>query len=363
LRARIAALRRAHLAQALRVTLAAIAALVAAQAVNIPVPLWTVLTALIVTQMSVGRSLKASADYLMGTIGGAIYGGLVAIVIPHDTEWALLIVLFIAVAPLALFAATRPNMNVLPITAIIVLLVPSMTHTTPFYSAVFRVIEVALGAFVGLAVSFIVLPSSSHREMRQVASRTLDLMAQVLVSLLAGLRLGLNENELHRLQDGIGQALGELNMVGVEADRERRARLSREPETGPLSRTLLRLRHDLVIVGRTARVAMPEEIRQRLVPRLDAVANAAATYMRANGAALLSHSAPWPLEPFETALRAYGDEIEAMRQEGLTRALPGEAAERFFATGFALEQMRQNFIDLQRVVREWGPAIEEEAKV
>jgi uncharacterized membrane protein YccC len=360
LRDRVASLRRVHLALALRVTLAAIVALVVAQAVNIPLPLWTVLTAVIVTQMSVGRSLKASADYLMGTIGGAIYGGLVAIVIPHDTELALLVVLFIAVAPLALFAATRPNMNVVPITAIIVLLVPTITHTTPFYSAVFRVIEVALGAFVGLLVSFIVLPSSAHRQMRQIASRTLDLMARALVALLAGLRQGLDDDELHRLQDGIGQSLDELNTIGVEAERERRARLSREPETGPLRRTLLRLRHDLVIVGRTAGVAMPDEIRQRLQPRLDAIANTAATYMRANGVALLSHLAPSPLEPFETALQAYADEIAAMRREGVTRALSGEATERFFATGFALEQMHQNFVDLERVVREWGPAIEEE---
>ena len=60
----------------------------------------------------------------------------------------MLAVLFIAVAPLALFAATRVNMNVVPITAIIVLLVPEMTHTTPFYSAVFRVFEVGVGAIV-----------------------------------------------------------------------------------------------------------------------------------------------------------------------------------------------------------------------
>jgi len=116
-------------------------------------------------------------------------------------------------------------------------------------------------------------------------------------------------------------------------------------------------------VGRAARVAMPEEIRQRLQPRLEAIATTAATYMRANGVALLSRLAPAPLEPFETALRAYTDEIAAMRQEGATRGFPGEVTERFFATGFALEQMHQNFIDLERVVREWGPAIEEETEV
>jgi hypothetical protein len=38
----------------------------------------------------------------------------------------------------------------------------------------------------------------------------------------------------------------------------------------------------------------------------------------------------------------------------LTRVLPGDAAERFFALGFALEQMRQNLNDLGRCVAEWS---------
>ena len=76
----------------------------------------------------------------------------------------------IAVAPLALLAAGRPNMNVVPITAIIILLLPGLTHASPLASAVNRVLEVALGAVIGLGVSFIVFPSSAHRQMRQAAA-------------------------------------------------------------------------------------------------------------------------------------------------------------------------------------------------
>jgi len=114
-----------------------------------------------------------------------------------------------------------------------------------------------------------------------------------------------------------------------------------------------------VMVGRAAGEAMPEDMTRRLQPRLDTIARAAAGYMRASGAALLAHRGPASLEPFEQALQAYAGEIAAVRREGLTRALPVGAAERFFATGFALEQMRQNFDDLERVVTEWGPAVEE----
>src|SRR5438874_2071301 len=132
-------LRRIHFALSLRVTLAALLALVAAQVVGLPLPLWSVLTAVIVTQMSVGRTLKASVDYMLGTVGGSIWGGAVAVLIPHTTEFALLAVLMIAVAPLALYAALRPGMNVVPISAIIVLLVPvlgSSTTGTPVDSAI-----------------------------------------------------------------------------------------------------------------------------------------------------------------------------------------------------------------------------------
>ncbi|MGD9844467.1 MAG: FUSC family protein, partial [Variibacter sp.] len=56
---------RTQIGLGLRITVAAIVALVLAVALQVRLPLWAVLTAVIVTQMSVGRSLKATADYLL----------------------------------------------------------------------------------------------------------------------------------------------------------------------------------------------------------------------------------------------------------------------------------------------------------
>src|SRR5262249_50787406 len=58
-----------------RSTTAAVATLAAAQLLNLPIALWAVLTAVILTQISVGRSLKATTDYLVSTLGGAVYAG------------------------------------------------------------------------------------------------------------------------------------------------------------------------------------------------------------------------------------------------------------------------------------------------
>ena len=74
--------------------------------------------------------------------------------------------------------------------------------------------------------------------------------------------------------------------------------------------------------------------------------------MRAIGAALQLGRQPPPLADMELAFDAFAAEVAAVRREGLTQNLPDDAAERFFALGFALEQMRNNFKDLQRWVGE-----------
>jgi uncharacterized membrane protein YccC len=356
-------LRQVQFALSIRVTIAALVSLALAQFLQLPLPLWAVLTAVIVTQMSVGRSLKTTSDYLVGTLGGAIYGGAIGVLIPHSDEIALLAVLALAVAPLALIAAINPRFSVAPITAVIVLLVPMMTHATQIASALDRVLEVALGGVTGFIVSVLLLPSKAHPLVAAAAARTLNQMAWALGELLPGLTQGRDVDALHRIQDSIGQALVELNVVGAEAEHERSAGLAAGSDTGPLLRTLLRLRHDLVIIGRAAASPLPEAVGTRLESPLASVGTALADYLRASAAALQIGRGPPSLNALESALDAYATEVAALRRDGLTRSLPGDVAERFFALGFALEQMHNNFKDLERCVAEWaGPSKEAERK-
>jgi hypothetical protein len=345
--------RKVEMGLGVRVTVAAMGALAIATAVGLKLPLWAVLTSVIVTQMSVGRSLKATRDYLIGTVGGAIYGGAVAVLIPHSGEGALLAVLVLAVAPLAFIAAINPSLNVATVTAIIVLLVPAMNHMSPLDSAIDRVLEVAVGAISGLLVSFLVLPSRAHSQIRTGAARVLELMASVLNELLMGLTRQRDNDALRSLQDGIGTSLAGLNAVGAEAERERAAYLSSGPDTGPLLRTVLRLRHDLVMIGRATVTPLPPDLRSRLAAPLASVSAAIVNYLKETAVALRTGAGSAPARPVEAALQAYSAEVAALRSEGLTRSLPGDAAERFFAVGFSLQQIRQNLKDLNRCAAEW----------
>jgi uncharacterized membrane protein YccC len=346
--------RKAQMALAFRVTVGAAGAYAIATALHLRLPLWAVLTSLIVTQMSVGRSLKATRDYMFGTVGGAIYGGAIAVLIPHSGELELLGLLVLAVAPLAFIAAINPSLNAATVTAVIVLLVPTFSHVDPLASAIDRLMEVTVGALTGLLVSFFVLPSRAHGQIRITAARTLELIAAAFSELLAGLTRGLDNDALHRIQDGIGKALVELNALGAEAERERAAHLSRGPDTGPLLRTTLRLRHDVVMIGRGCVAPLPSDLQARLAAPLTEVSGTFAAYLRSIAVALRSRAVAPSATPIDAVLQCYAAEVATVRSEGLTRGLSGDVVERFFALGFVLEQMRQNLKDLERCVSEWS---------
>jgi uncharacterized membrane protein YccC len=356
--------RKIELALSVRVTVAAMGALVIALALGLKLPLWAVLTSLIATQMSVGQSLKATRDYLLATLGGAVYGGAVAVLVPHNGEGALLAVLVLAVTPLAFIAAINPSLKAATVTAIIVLLLPTMNHGTPIASAIDRIFEVAVGAITGLVVSFVVLPSRAHSQIRVKAAAALELIAAALNEMLTGLTRGRDVEALHRLQDGIGAALVGLNAIGAEAERERAAHLTAGPYTGPLLRTVLRLRHDLVIIGRATSVPLPPDLHSRLDAPLADVNQAIGGCLKQIAAVLRTGGDCPPIATVHAALQAYAAEVAALRSEGMTRGLPGEDIERFFALGFSLEQMRRNMKDLERCADAWAekPVVPDDAE-
>jgi uncharacterized membrane protein YccC len=331
-----------------RVTFAALATYALAAALHIPLALWAVLTAIIVTQLSVGRTLKATVDYFVGTLGGAVFSSLVATLIPHESELGTLAVLAVALAPLALLAAIKPSFTVAPFTAVMVLLVPTLTHISPVESAYYRVVEVALGGMIAIAVSFLVFPERAHGLLIEASARLLELMAAALGALLDSSGQKLDAESVRHIQDGIGEAVARLGTIESEVQRERLTYIFAEPDLAPLLRTLLRLRHDLVMIGRTIVMPLPEAFQARLGLPLARFREIATDYLRRSSVALIRRRPPPLLDALEGALDDYNAVMAALRSEGLTLALSGDAAEHFFTLGFALEQLHRNFRDLAR---------------
>jgi uncharacterized membrane protein YccC len=340
---------------AARMTASGLVAYAVAKILHVPLNgLWVIITAIVVTQMSAGGSLRATLEYIIGTVGGAIYAAIIGVLIPHAAPLAEAGVLVLVLAPLALLAAFNPNFRVAPFSAVLVLLIAGRFGEGPIESAITRSGEVALGGVIAVLVSLLVFPERAHQMRLNAAVRLLQRLARDLPRLLTGFTGELDPATNSRIQNDIGAAVASFQQITNEARHELLVTLAEQPDPGPLSRTMLRLRHDLIIIGRAGARPLPEPLRARLSVPLTRVGAAASDFLNDSANALNDRIQPPPQDAFEDTLATYTAEVEAVRSEGLTLPLTSNEVEPVFALGFALEQLHQNFFDLQRCVRDYA---------
>jgi hypothetical protein len=214
------------------------------------------------------------------------------------------------------------------------------------------VIEVEFGGAIGLVVSYLVLPERAHALARRDAARMVDLMARSLPELIIGVLRGMDEHDLLRIQNVIGDAFAHYNTAAAAVRHERLTLFSAAHDQGPLSRTLLRLRHDFVILGRASAAPLPQVLRARLEPSLTEIDEAAADYLRTCSVALTQRRGSPSATRVEAAFDGFASEVATLRREGATRGLPAEIVEHFFMLGFVFDQIREHFRDLARCIGE-----------
>jgi uncharacterized membrane protein YccC len=338
--------RKAEIRLALRVTLAAVLALVAAGLVGLPQGAWAAITAVIVTQASLGGSLKAAGDRAAGTLAGAVWGALIAALLPADASPGREAAMILALAPTAFLAAVRPSFRIAPITALIVLLPTGPVAHGPLIYALERVAEIMLGNVVGIAVALFVLPSRAHELLLASAAKVAEANAELMTALVEGLVSGEGRPNLTAIHARIRAALKQVETAAEEAARERRGHLTGRADPEPLVRTLYRVRHDLVMVGRAASRPLPKDVAADLTPSFHALREASAALLRGTAEALLSSARVPGTDAFETSLKAYAAQMDALRAAGRTRDLSSEEVGQLYALRFAFEQLALDLRDL-----------------
>jgi gas vesicle protein len=331
----------------LRITAAGMIGYALAYALKLPQGYWTVFTAVLVVQGSVGGSLKAALDRLIGTLSGAVYGAIIATLVPHTDVVLTGLALLISLAPLAVLAALSPSFRVAPITAVIMLLGSAGATEGPFLAATFRVAEVSLGGIVGLAISLLVVPARGHAVMGEQANRLTQAMAKLFEKLIDGLSRQADAPSISALHDRIQSAFDKLEAAATEAKFEQRNLISGDVDPDPIPRTLRRVYHDFVLIGRVAAEPLPEPARTELSEPLKRLAEATIAFLIACGAALAKREAAPSLGPCEAALTRAIEDIEKVKD-----------ADRLVALSFAFEQMQRNLSDLARRTQEFGNAEE-----
>ena len=348
--------RSGELRLALRTTLAGLTTFTLAHLWELPQAYWAVLTSVIIMQASVGGSLQAGLDRILGTVAGAIWGVSVTLAIPHHDTLALGLTLAVALAPLALVAALKPHYRVAPVTAIIVLLSTTGAQLGPVHYAIDRVLEIGLGCLVGFAVSLLVLPARAHGLLAEAAAEVILALRHVLELLLQDVTRGADGSAVAATHLRLSQALSRVEGFVDEVKRERANRLTDAPDAEPVARTLRRLRHDLTAIGRTVTEPLPQPTCHYLAEAMGHLRLVLSDYLAGAAAAVGGHLALPSLESVDKALQAVRDAMDRLRQSGTLRALGIEEAERVFSLAFALQQLRGNLGDLADRIAEHAPS-------
>lgn len=338
--------RRADLVRVARIVIAASISFGLAHWLALPQGYWAVLASVIVMQASVGGSLKMTGEQLFGALAGGVCGVAAAMLIPHTTFATLEIALAVALAPAALLSLINPRLRVAPVAAIIVLLGSVGQASGPFLAAAERVAEIALGGAVAIAVSLFVLPARAHAVLTSMAGEMAGVLADLVPTLFAGMTGGTDQEDIDRRLYDLRAWMTKLETATDEALRERRSHLTDAPDPEPFQRTLIRLRHDLVMVRRAVASPLPSIVAPRLSEPLAVLSNEITAFMRTTGAALSARRAPPAIEPVNRAIAAYDAAITALREDGTTRLLSVDDVGRLFALGFAFDQLRDHLVDL-----------------
>jgi uncharacterized membrane protein YccC len=330
----------------LRTTLAGLITFTLAHLLELPQAIWAVLTSVLIMQASVGGSLQASLDRMLGTVAGAIWGVSVTLAIPHRETLALGLTLAVVLAPLALVAALKPTYRVAPVTAIIVLLSTAGVQVAPVHYAVDRVLEIGLGCLVGIAVSLLVLPSRAHGLLTEAAAEVILALRDLLELLLQDMTRSPDGTALAAIHLRLSQALSRVEGFVADVKRERANRLTDAPDAEPVARNLRRLRHDLTAIGRTVIELLPQPALQYLAKATGDLRLVISDYLAGSAASVGGRLAPPSLESVDKALLAFRDSMDRLRQSGTLRELAIEEVERVLSLAFALQQLRGNLGDL-----------------
>jgi hypothetical protein len=165
-----------------------------------------VLTAVILTQLTFGRSVKATLDYLVGTVGGAVYAGAIAVLVPPPNDvtlagfsrsrcrrWPCWERSFPASAPQHRRRVGAPGSQIRARE-------PDQIRSRPCAGGHAR-----RHHRIGSAASG--LPARAHSLAIEAAARILDLMAGSLPELFAGFVRPRDAAAIVRIQDNIGEAV------------------------------------------------------------------------------------------------------------------------------------------------------------
>lgn len=336
--------RSARARHAVRVAVAAAASYALATVFSLPQGYWAVITAIVVVQASLGATVGASRDRMIGTAAGAAVGALAAWLAPK-TLGGEIAALAVSVGVLGWAAAARPSLKIAPVTAVIMILGSTSSQRGFLEAAGLRVAEIAVGAAIGLAVALFVFPARARDIVSAKAQEVMKDLAELLGLYAARLDSPPQAEPLTALHDKIRAGLSAIETAVGEASHESAIRLSGALTADAIPRTLWRLRNDAVMIGRCTAPGLPAPMAAHLAEPAQAVLRADAARLTALAATLAAGQRPAAYVG-RPQLGDFRAAFQAAEAETRPAALNFDQLEQVFGLAYALSAFDLNLADL-----------------
>ena len=332
-----------QLCQSIQTMVAAVAAYAVAIYFELPQGYWSVMTAMLVVQASVGASLGLAFDRLIATIlGGTIGGILVALF--GEARFPLLAT---SVLVLAYIATVRSSLRLAPVTAAIVIL-SDPHYGSAVASAINRVIEIGLGAVIAILTTLLVFPSRAGAALAGHVGRTLPMFAEHLeLTLDTALGRPRSGDDFLLLNSRVRAALMAGEALATEARRELAGHIADHADPAAVLRTMRRTWYTLMMAARATQKPLPPVAIKRLRQSLSAVSEAGPDMIRQLAATYSGQPSSIDLHRLMATLSAVDDVMGMLRRSGELQELSTDDAARVFTFAFALGQLPQNLGDLR----------------
>ena len=275
---------------AVRMLVAALGAYICTTLIHLPGPYSAVITTLIVARPHSGGVLRASFERLAATIlGAAIACAATLGRLVHAPE---LLLIAIALGPLALIAAHNSAYRTAMIAAIIVLSAPA-TGGAPLHVAVVRLLGVSLGALIGALVSVTILPSRREVVVASMTAKVVETFPDLLRNAVDP-RAG-DDKSRDKFEFRVRQSLRELGMLL----RDRPVALPAKGPAAAMVKFTVQMHADIAFLKRELQVQRPAVS----APASDALPAANSQ----SGQAITGDTSTHALPELENFMRAFAD--------------------------------------------------------
>ena len=315
----------------LKTAIAAALSFLTYRALHLPHGYWATISAIIVMQSNLGRSLSESLTRIIGTAIGAFMGALVMAMLGMNALSLAVAVGLTAILCTRLRLST--SMRLACVTAAIVLLI---NEGSAWRSGLNRFVDVVIGVIIALLVS-LVWPARARNDLRRSLASTVRVLQQLFSAVLhCALREPCDVSEIDSYRASAYQlARSNTDLLG-DVGRER-------SQDGVLlasvQQSVTRLRDHLLGMDYSARAMSGDTLAQSLIPALKALAvdiELAFTHLAADIADDVHEPLPADLT---SALQRLDDEFDRLRAEGTFRTYSSDELLRFYSLLYRLRQL------------------------